>query len=122
MAGADQSILDETKKTLGLAETYNAFDHDVLTHINSALFTLSQLGIGPDGGLFVEDKATKWTEFGDFREKKAMLGALKSYVYLHTRRAFDPPQSPHHVTAMNDQIDELIHRLHMERELIRWPR
>ena len=31
----DNSILNSTKKTLGLPPGYDAFDHDVMTHINS---------------------------------------------------------------------------------------
>ena len=57
------SILTNTKKILGIDETYTAFDIDVLTHINSVFFTLNQLGIGPESGFAIEDDAAVWSDF-----------------------------------------------------------
>ena len=45
------SILTSTKKILGIAEDYTAFDMDVVTHITSAFSVLNQIGLGPvEGG------------------------------------------------------------------------
>ena len=43
----EKSILDTIKAMLGLADTYEAFDNELVSHINSALFIVGQLGIGP---------------------------------------------------------------------------
>lgn len=48
----EKSILKSTKKILGIEENYTAFDLDITTHINSSLSTLTQVGIGPLGGIF----------------------------------------------------------------------
>lgn len=116
----EQSILKGTKKILGLSEGYDAFDFDVLTHINSAFFTLNQLGIGPDGGFAIEGDAETWADFVDADLSVAALSALKSYIFFFVKKAFDPPGTPHHIQAVNDQKDELAQRLLTERNLQTW--
>ena len=59
------SILTSTKKILGIDEDYEVFDLDILTHINSVFATLNQLGIGPDDGYQIADKADTWDLFQD---------------------------------------------------------
>lgn len=114
----EASILKSVKKNLGLDETYHAFDHDVITHINSVFFTLNQLGIGPTEGFMIEDEEDEWGDFtGGAVLNVAAMNALKSYIYLKVRLYFDPPSTPHHINAMNEQIDEFEHRLLTEREL-----
>lgn len=112
----EQSILKSTKKNLGLDPEYDAFDLDVMTHINSAFFTLNQLGVGPADGFAIEDDEPVWD---DFFEGVRKLHAVKTYVYLRVRLLFDPPANPRHVQALEDQIDELESRLKLEMELVR---
>jgi hypothetical protein len=83
-----QSILSTTKKILGLDDNYNAFDLDVIIHINSVLADLSQLGIGPAEGFEITGPEETWDSYlgGD-----PNLNAVKSYVYLRVRLLFDPP-------------------------------
>lgn len=117
----EQSILKGTKKILGLGEDYDAFDHDVITHINTAFFTLYQLGIGPEGGFAIDGDEETWADFVDIDLNVAARNALQSYIYFSVKKAFDPPGTPHHIQAVNDQKTELESRLLTERELIRWP-
>lgn len=116
----EQSILKGTKKILGLGESYDAFDHDVITHINSAFFNLYQLGIGPEGGFAISGVEEVWEDFVDSGLNVAAKNALQSYIYLYVRNLFDPPGTPHHIKAVEDQKAELAQRLLTERELIRW--
>lgn len=116
----EQSILKGTKKILGLGEDYDAFDHDVITHINSAFFVLYELGIGPEGGFAIESDEEKWDDFVDVDLNVASRNALKSYVFLYVRLIFDPPSTPHHIQAANEQKNELAARLLTERDLNRW--
>jgi len=116
----EQSILKSTKKNLGLDENYDAFDHDVITHINSAFFTLNQLGIGPEGGFAIEGDEEEWGDFVDADLNVSAKNALKTFIYLYVRLIFDPPGTPHHIQAAKEQQTELTHRLLMERELVRW--
>lgn len=116
----EESILKDVKKNLGLDPEYKAFDHDVTTHINTCFFTLNQLGIGPPEGFMIEDESTRWVDFVDGELNLAARNALKTYFYLKVRSFFDPPGTPHHITAIKDQIAELENRLLTERELTKW--
>ena len=109
----EDSILKGVKKLLGLADDYTAFDFDVIIHVNSALGTLHQLGIGPTDGFMIEDDTATWT---DFLDADPRLSAVKSYVYLKTRILFDPPTTGYLVDAVNQAIKEAEWRLNVVRE------
>lgn len=111
---AEGSILNNTKKILGLAEDYTAFDFDVLTHINSAFSSLDQIGIGPEGGIAIEDSDATWDLLGVSQGK---LSLVKTYVYLKVKLIFDPPGTSFVIDSMNKQIDEHYWRLSNYREL-----
>lgn len=111
----DNSILTSTKKVLGLAADYTAFDEDVLIHINSAFSTLTQLGIGPSTGFMIEDSSTDWSEFVDM-DSDPQFNSVKSYVFLKTKMLFDPPQTSFVIDALNKQIEEMEWRLNVHRE------
>lgn len=107
------SILDSTKKVLGLDSAYTAFDQDVMMHINSVFSTLHQLGIGPDNGFMIENKVPTWTQYlGPDKN----LNSVKSYVYLKVRLLFDPPATSFAIAAMEKQIEELEWRINVHRE------
>lgn len=110
------SILNSTKKNLGLTEDYTAFDLDVTMHINSALATLNQLGIGPSEGLAIEDDTTTWDDlFTDVR-----FNSAKTYVFLSVRLVFDPPSTSYLIESLRKQKEELEHRLVTLREELTW--
>lgn len=111
------SILDDTKKILGLPVNDESYDVDVLMHINSALSTLNQLGIGPDEGFLVEDASSTWDEFFGTDNR---LNSVKTYVFLYVRKIFDPPATSFHLASMNEQIQELQWRLNTQRESTAW--
>lgn len=113
----ETSILKSTKKILGIAEDYTVFDYDIITHINTAFSTLTQLGVGPDQGFMIEDETPTWTDFiGD----DIQYNAVKTYVFLRVRMLFDPPQTSYLISAMNEQIKELEWRLNVHRETTEW--
>lgn len=115
---ASASILTSTKKVLGVAEANTDFDVDILMHINSALATLNQIGIGPDAGLMIEDDSKTWE---DFLGADPRLNLAQQYVYLRTRVLFDPPTSSWHaINSINSMIDELYWRLSIKREGESW--
>lgn len=116
----EDSILKSVKKSLGLDADYTAFDHDVITHINTCFFSLNQLGIGPSDGFMIDSDEVKWSDFVDETLNKSALNALQTYFYLKVRSFFDPPGTPHHLQAIKDQIQELELRLLTERNLTRW--
>ena len=109
----DDSILNNVKKILGIAPDYDAFDTDIIIHINAVFSTLNQLGLGPAEGFMIEDDGAVWEDFllGDPR-----LNAVKTYVYLRVRVLFDPPTTGFVLTALQEQIKELEWRLNVTRE------
>jgi hypothetical protein len=109
----DSSILDSTKKVLGFDSDYTAFDPDVTMHINTAFFSLQQLGVGPADGFLIEDKTTTWDQFVP---QQKMSAAVKTYVYLRVRMLFDPPATSFALDAITKQITELEWRLNVEAE------
>lgn len=113
----ETSILKSTKKILGLAEDYTVFDLDVITHINSAFSTLTQLGVGPVEGFMIEDETADWS---DFILDDLQYNSIKTYVYLRVRQLFDPPTTSYLIAAFNDQIKELEWRLNVHREETGW--
>ena len=107
------SILNSTKKILGLAPEYTAFDLDIMTHINTVFLTLHQIGVGPESGFLIEDAEAEWWDLlGD----DPRLNAVKTYVYVRAKNLFDPPQTSFHQTAMEKQIQELEWRLQVQVE------
>ena len=114
----EQSILTSTKKILGVEKDYTVFDLDIITHINSAFSTLTQLGVGPTAGFQIEDDTDKWEDF--IYPTDPQYNSVKSYVYLKTRQLFDPPQTSYLITAVEKQILELEWRLNVHREEDGW--
>ena len=103
-----ESILISVKKMLGIAEDYKHFDADLIMHINSVLMVLTQLGVGPADGFFIEDDKLFWE---DFLEGDLSLELVKSYVYLKVKMLFDPPISSAAMEAANRMIAEFEWRL-----------
>lgn len=114
----EPSILNSVKKVLGIAAEYLAFDQDIMMHINTALATLTQLGVGPATGFTVDDVSDDWSDFIDPTDHQ--YNAVKSYVFLRVRMLFDPPQTSYLINAQTDQIKELEWRLNVHREETGW--
>lgn len=108
----DESILNSTKKILGIPEDYTAFDTDIITHINSTFAILHQMGIGPTTGYFIEDASNEWSEF----TVDTGLNMVRSYVFLKVRMLFDPPATSFVIAAMEKQIAEQEWRISTHRE------
>jgi len=113
MGTYDESIFIETKKVLGVAEDVTAFDPDIRMHINSAIATLTQLGIGPEGGFEVVDETETWA---DLLATDLKLSPVKSYVHLRVKLLFDPPANSWVTVAIKEQIEQLEWRLSEVRE------
>jgi hypothetical protein len=117
----DTSILNSTKKVLGIAPSYTAFDQDILTHINAVFSILEQLGIGPVGGYFITDEIPTWDDFLTTPEEQTRLNLVRSYVFLKVRMLFDPPTTSFLLESMNKQISEFEWRLNVLREYNDFP-
>lgn len=112
------SILTSTKKILGIDQDYTVFDLDIITHINTAFSTLTQLGVGPPEGFMIEDAIAEWDDF--IVDNDLQYNSVKSYVFLRVRQLFDPPTTSYLIAATDQQIKELEWRLNVHREETGW--
>lgn len=107
------SILTSIKKMIGIEESYEHFDPDIIMHINSAFMILTQLGVGPAEGFFIEDETSVWS---DFLPTTPKLESVKTYIHLRVRLLFDPPSSSALIESINRTISELEWRLNVAAE------
>lgn len=105
------SILTSIKKLLGIAEEYTQFDNDIIMHINSVFTTLTQIGVGPSEGFYIEDETAYWS---DFISDLTKIQAIKTYMYLKVRILFDPTSlGSATLAAYERQIQEFEWRLNV---------
>lgn len=108
----EESILFSVKKLLGgLVPEYEAFDDQIIMHINSVFQILYQLGVGPSTPFYIEDDGAIWS---DFIEDINDLSMVKTYVGLKVQQMFDPPQGGAVAEAAKRTIDELEWRLNVQ--------
>ena len=107
------SMLITIKRLLGISETDEHFDIDVITNINSTLVKVQQLGIGPSTGFRITSKDEEWSDLlGD----RLDLESVKTYIYLKVRLVFDPPNNSFLVESINKQIHDLELGLQLQAE------
>lgn len=97
------SILNSTKKLLGIPEEYHHFDQDIIMHINSTFVILSQLGAGPASPFVIYDADAYWEDF--FKDVK-LVSTVKTYMGMKVRYMFDPP-----VGGVKDALEQAIAEL-----------
>lgn len=111
----NDSIYYSVKKLAGLDRDYNAFDLDILTHLNSIFVILFQLGLGPDTPYQVTSPEETWADFiGE--DDPGPLNMIREYISLKLRIRFDPPTSGILRDALLEQIKEDEFRLFIEGE------
>lgn len=113
MAANPESVLDSVKQTLGFQPEYQAFDLDILLHINSAIGDLFQIGGLSGPILHITDSTTLWAAITTRLE---MLGMIKALIYMRVRLAFDPPASGFAISAIERQIEMLEFRINVAAE------
>lgn len=101
-------ILEDVKRMLSIDSSVTEFDLDICTHVNSAFFTLSQIGVGPQNPFYITNVST-WSSFETVVPKSIIL----DYLVLKTRLVFDSPTSGALVEAIKDRISELEFRMNI---------
>jgi len=114
----EQSILKSTKKVLGVGPDDVSFDLDIITYINSAFSTLTDLGVGPVGGFAIEAEEAVWADF--LANDLIKLSKVKTCVFLRAKLLFDPPTSAFLLDAAKEQLREQEWRLNTNREATEW--
>jgi hypothetical protein len=108
------SILIDSKKMLGIEEDYDAFDQELILHINSIFSTLNQLGVGDPEGFSISGDHDTWESF--IGEIRTDLQNVRSYVYLRLRLLFDPPSNSFLVSSLQRQVEEMEWRINVQVE------
>lgn len=103
------SILNTTKKLLGIDPDDKDFDVDIISIINSITLSLSQMGIGPINGFIVTSEEDKWEDY--LSTNTVNLQGVKTYIYLKTKLIFDPPSNSTVIECLNKSIQELEWRM-----------
>ena len=111
------SILESVKKDIGLDANYTDFDPDIVMHINSTIFVLRQLGVGPENGFVVTGYSETWDDY--LEDNKILLAAVPSYISKKVRLLFDPPVGGA-LDALKATIAELEWRLNVAVDPVRW--
>lgn len=103
------TILEDTKKALGIVPNYDAFDDQILMHINTARMDLAQ--VGAKCNTLIE-KTTGWDAFDNIDDESA----IKSYIAMKVRLIFDPPSNSFVVTSYQKLIEEAAWRIVFQTE------
>lgn len=108
----ENAIFSEIKKMIGFEDDYEAFDTDLLIHINSAISVLTQLGVGPKEG-FIATQDSTWIDFLGISEKIEHYSMAKEFIYLKVKTVFDPPASSSVHQSYERVIKELEWRINV---------
>lgn len=98
-----ESILTSIKKLLGIAAEDTSFDMDIISHINSVLSTLWQIGVGPSEGFAIFDDYPTWNDFipdNSHSNYVLLRSSCKTYMHAKVKLAFDPPPSSAHIESL----------------------
>lgn len=108
----ERSILDTIKKALAVDPSYDAFDEEIMMHINSVFSILHQIGATPPGGFVLITGQEKWNEYLLDVKNVAMV---KSYIFLKVKLLFDATSlTSFTIDAFQKQISEFESRLSYE--------
>ena len=98
------SILESTKKLIGIMPEYEHFDADLVMHINNVFVILNQMGVGPEIPFSIVDNTATWSEFSN---DPSVIGLVKSYMGKKVRLMFDTSGIQSSVlSAIQEQIKE----------------
>ncbi|MBP5595379.1 MAG: hypothetical protein J6Y02_08350 [Pseudobutyrivibrio sp.] len=108
----NNSILDDVKHYLGIVESsYDAFDLDLMAHINAAIGVLNQIGIGVQD-FFLVGPEQQWVDF--MGTDKIGFQIVQQYIYLKVRVTWDnSTMSSSVLTSYNALIKEYEYRLNV---------
>lgn len=109
----NESIFTTIKSLLDVPADDDSFDADILTYINSAFYSLRQLGVGPKEGFVITGADQTWN---DFSTNASLIGEVKTYIQQKVRLLFDPPNNSFLVSAIQENLKELEFRLNMDGE------
>lgn len=105
----EESILLSVAKYIGFEPGYSVFDPDLIKCINTELFNLYQLGVGPSSPFVINGSDETWSDF--FGDQNGYFECAKDYVYIRVKRIFDPPASGTLMDALTQEMREIEWRI-----------
>lgn len=111
-----KSILKDIRIAVGLSEDVLDFDTELLMHINVAIATLNQNGIG--NFIVVENDEPKWIDLQDPTqiEGNKYFKMVPLFVTISTKILFDPPP-PSSVQYHEKSVNQILWRLKVAYEV-----
>lgn len=107
----DESIFLNIKRMIGIIYDDDSFDVDLISLINSSIFTLFQIGIGKSN-FIVTGPFETW---GEYLDREDLIGVVKSYIFMKVRLLFDSESMPSSVIeAYKAEIASIEWRLSCE--------
>ena len=119
-ASIEDSILNSIKKLLGIFPDVEAYNQDIIIHINSVFAILASMGVGPTNGFRIQSADEQWSEFlnqciGEGKGADTNLYEdVKTFVYMKVKLIFDPPASSALLDSYNNLIKEIEYRLYTQ--------
>lgn len=104
-----ESILNTVKAYIGPMGDDTSFDAELIMHINSALATLTQLGVGPKTGYCITGERETWVAF--MGNDEPLLNFVPEYVGIKVKLVFDPPQNQSVREALERSLAESTWRI-----------
>lgn len=104
-----ESILNSIKKLLGIPQDLHEFDPDIVMNINAAIFTLRQIGVGPEEMFTVTNEEETYEDYLGSDSKE--IPQVKMYLFYKTKLSFDPPTSGTVIECIKEFIREAESRL-----------
>ena len=108
---AETNILDSVKAycRITLDSGVTAYDDELISHINTVLMMLNQMGVGPEGGFALVDGTETWSQVVPDNIK---YPGIIDYIKIKTRILFDPESfTPNAMQSANAVLQEIEWRL-----------
>lgn len=107
------SILNSVKAQLPVPLDSTDFDAEIMMHINSAIMTLRQLGIGPEKGFMVISSEQTYDDY--LGEDSLETPMVRMYLFKKTKLGWDSSSSSSYfINLLKDEIAELEWRLSVQ--------
>lgn len=111
----NDSILETIRQMVGLSLYDEAFDLDLIIHINTFLSVISnQFGIGKKG-FSISDESATWHDF--LGDKEHLYAPVKTYLYIKVKSVFDSSASSVMAQTLKEEAKELEWRMIAENDI-----
>lgn len=104
------SILEDVRESVGIPSSSADFDAEIIPHINSAIATLNQNGVGKF--VVIESEDQTWSDLQDPLqiEGNKFFHMIPQFISLNVKILFDPPP-PSAVQYYANNIEQTLWRL-----------